>query len=166
MSRSTFSGPVLSGTVRYNQYNNIGNSVVSQTDVLAQNGTNVVNSTLYVPATSQILRFTVDVLTAFNSATSAILTIGTTSGGTQYVTSIDAKTAGRASYTFTAAQLLAMSSAAIDTTASLPANAGAPVSTIVITITPTGATSAGLVWVTTEYIQADDRIGTATAPTQ
>jgi hypothetical protein len=155
MSRSTFSGPVLSGTVKYNTYNNIGNSVVSQTDILNQNSTNVVNSTLYIPAQSQILRFTVDVLTAFNSATSATLTIGTASGGTQYVTSVDAKTAGRASITFTAAQLLAMSSAAINTTDS--AAAGQPISTIVITITPVGATSAGQVLVTTEYVQFDDR---------
>lgn len=155
MSRSTFSGPVLSGTVKYNTYNNIGNSVVSQTDILNQNSTNVVNATVYVPAQSQILRFTVDVLTAFNSATTAVLTIGTASGGTQYVTSVDAKTAGRASITFTAAQLLAMSSAAINTTDS--AAAGQPISTIVITITPTGATSAGQVLVTTEYVQFDDR---------
>lgn len=160
MSRSTFSGPVLSGTVKYNTYNNIGNSVVSQTDILNQNSTNVVNATVYVPAQSQILRFTVDVLTAFNSATTATLTIGTASGGTQYITTIDAKTAGRAAYTFTAAQLLAMSSAAINTTDSTAA--GQPISTIVITITPVGATSAGQVLVTTEYVQFDDRsAGTA-----
>ena len=55
MSRSTFSGPVLSGTVKYNTYKNVGNSVISQTVTLAQNGTNAVSATLYIPASSQLI---------------------------------------------------------------------------------------------------------------
>ena len=158
MGRSTFSGPVLSGTVRDGQYRNVGNSVQLQTATIAQNSTNAVSATYYMPATSQMIRITVDVLTAFDSATTAVLTVGTTAGGTQYITTIDVKVAGRASYTFTAAQLLAMSSTAQDNTAT--AAAGAPTSTVVATVTPTGATTAGLVRVTIEYAQANPQ-GTA-----
>ena len=155
MSRSTFSGPVLSGTVKYNAYKNVGNSLLLQNSTLVQNSTNVVNATDYFPAGSQLLNITVDVLTAFDSATSAALTIGVSSGDTTYVTTINAKTAGRASYTFTAAQLLAMSSLVQDNTAT--AAAGQPTSTIVTTITPVGATTTGTVLVTFQYAQFDDR---------
>ena len=86
-------------------------------------------------------------LTAFNSATSATLTIGTSAGATTYVGSIDAKTAGRASITFTAAQLAAMAGV---TVLGVAAPVPAP---IVITITPVGATSAGYVTVAVNYMQ-------------
>ena len=82
----------------------------------------------------------IDVTTAFDSATSAIITIGTAAAGTQYVGSINAKTAGRAAITFTAAQLTAMLNVGTNTA-------------VVITVTPVGATTAGAVTVTAFYVQ-------------
>lgn len=162
MSRSTFSGPILSGTVRYGQYKAVGNSSQAQSVTLTQNGTNVVNGTMYIPALSQITSFTVDTTVSWNSATSATLTIGTASGGTQYVTSVDVKAStGRSTLTFTQAQLIAMLSAAQDNTVSTAA--GAPLSTIVVTVTPVGATTAGTTVVTMHYLQYDDRQGTYNA---
>lgn len=157
MSRSTFSGPVLSGTVRYNTYKNIGNSVVSQTQTITQNSTNAVSATFYLPALSQIADITMDTTVAWNSATSAILTVGLTAGATDYVTSVDVKAASpnRATYTFTAAQLTAMLSAAQNTTDTTAA--GQPTSRLVATVTPTGATSAGTTVITVRYAQFDDR---------
>lgn len=156
MARSTFSGPVLSGTVRYNTYKNVGNSVVMQSQTITQNSTNAVSATFYLPAQSQIVNFNIDTTVSWNSATSAILTIGLTAGGTEYVTSIDVKAAtGRSAYTFTQAQLIAMLSAAINTTDS--AAAGQPISRLVATVTPTGATSAGTTVITVCYTQYDDR---------
>lgn len=119
---------------------NLGGVVLSQTLVLNANGTNAVSGTFFVPPNSQILRVTPDVLTAFNSAVSATLTVGTAAAGTQYAGGVDARTAGRAAPVFTAAQLLAM------------ANTGNNLA-VVATITPSGATSAGQVRVTIEYVQ-------------
>lgn len=159
MSRSTFSGPVLSGTAKYGQYKNIGNSSQVQTTAVTQAGAGTQNITLYIPALSQITSFTVDLYTVWDSATSAALTIGTASGGTQFVSSLDVKTgpAGRLTITPTAAQLLVWSSVAQDNTATTAA--GVPTSSIVITLVATGATTAGSARVTVHYAQYDDRQG-------
>jgi len=149
MGATHFSGPVVSGTLQQGETDgpNQGFAVLTQSTSLTQNSTTAVSSTLYIPAGSEIIDFNIDVLTAFNSATSATLTIGTAAAGTQYVGSIDAKTAGRAAITYTAAQLAAMNGV---TTTGTAAPTTAPV---VVTVTPVGATSAGYVVVTIIYAQ-------------
>jgi hypothetical protein len=149
MGATHFSGPVVSGTLQQGETDgpNQGFSVLSQSTSITQNSTTAVSSTLYIPAGSRIVDFNIDVLTAYNSATSATLTIGTAAAGTQYVGSIDAKTAGRAAITYTAAQLAAMNGVSV---LGVAAPTTAPV---VITVTPVGATSAGYVVVTVLYVQ-------------
>lgn len=149
MAATHFSGPVLSGDLQQGETNgpNQGFAVLTQSTAIAQNSTTAVSSTIYIPAGSQIIDFNIDVLTAFNSATSATLSIGTAAAGTQYVGSVNAKTAGRASITYTAAQLAAMSGV---TVLGAAAATSAPV---VVTVTPVGATSAGYVEVTIIYAQ-------------
>jgi hypothetical protein len=149
MAATHFSGPVLSGDLQQGETNgpNQGFAVLTQSTAIAQNSTTAVSSTIYIPAGSQIIDFNIDVLTAFNSATSATLSIGTAAAGTQYVSSVNAKTAGRASITFSAAQLAAMSGV---TVLGAAAATSAPV---VVTVTPVGATSAGYVEVTIIYAQ-------------
>ena len=150
MGATHFSGPVVSGTLQQGETDgpNQGFSVLSQSTSITQNSTTAVSSTLYIPAGSRIVDFNIDVLTAFNSATSATLTIGTAAAGTQYVSGVDVKTAtGRIAPTFTAAQLAAMNGVTVTGTA---APTTAPV---VVTVTPTGATSAGYVVVTIIYAQ-------------
>lgn len=142
MARTTFSGPLASGDKEagVSGGSNVGLVVLSQTAVLDQNSTTAVSSTFYLPADSQIVDIIVDVLTAFNSAVSATLTVGTAAAGTQYAGSVDAKTAGRVRPTFSAAQLAAMDDIDNNTT-------------VVATVTPSGATSAGQVRVTLVYVQ-------------
>ena len=149
MAATHFSGPVLSGDLQSGDTNgpNQGYAVLMQTTSITQNSTTAVSSTLYIPAGAQIIDFNIDVLTAFNSATSATLSIGTAAAGTQYVSSVNAKTAGRASITFSAAQLAAMSGV---TVLGVTAATSAPV---VVTVTPTGATTTGYVEVTVIYAQ-------------
>jgi hypothetical protein len=149
MGATHFSGPVIAGDLQQGETNgpNQGNVILSQSTSITQNSTTAVSSTLYIPAGSQIISFNVDVLTAFNSATSATLTIGTAAAGTQYVSGINAKTAGRATITYTAAQLAAMNG---ETVLGAAAPTTAPV---VVTVTPSGATSAGYVVVTMLYVQ-------------
>lgn len=160
MSRSTFSGPVLSGTVRYNTYKNVGNSVITQTATITQNSTNVVSATFYIPGTSQLIDILVDPIVAFDSVTSAVLSVGTAAAGTQYASGVDVKgSTTRVRPTFTLTQLTNMAATAVDSTATAAATPGGnhPISTVVATVTPTGATTAGQVRVTLIYAQYDDR---------
>ena len=88
-----------------------------------------------------ILGFDNDVTTAFNSATSATLSAGTAAAGTQYMSGVDCKTAaGRIAAAYTAAQLGNMNSIGANTS-------------VVVTLTPVGATTAGVVVVTLRYLQ-------------
>ena len=149
MAATHLTGPLLTGDLQQGETNgpNQGYVQLVQTTSITQNSTTAVSSTIYIPAGSIILGFNVDVLTAFNSATSATLTIGTAAAGTQYVSGVNAKTAGRASITYTAAQLAAMSNQSV---LGVAAPTTAPV---VVTVTPVGATSAGYVSVSVLYAQ-------------
>lgn len=149
MGTTTFSGPVRSGTLKTGETNgpNLGFAVLEQETSITQNSTNAVSSTLYIPVGSKIIDIIVDVLTAFDSASTAVLTVGTAAAGTQYAGSVDAKTAGRVRPTFTAAQLAAMANVSV---LGVAAPTPAPV---VVTVTPTGATTAGYLKVTLVYAQ-------------
>lgn len=140
MASSTFSGPIQAGTIRDGSTNNVGKVVLSQTAVLDQNSTTAVSNTFYLPANAQIVDIIADVLTAFNSGTSATLTVGSAAAGSQYAGSINVKTAGRTYPTYSAAQLAAMDNIGSNTS-------------VVATVTPDGATSAGQVRVTLQYVQ-------------
>lgn len=141
MAFSTFSGPLRSGTIREGASANVGLVVLSQTALMTQNGVNVVNSTFQLPPNSQLVDFNFDVLTVFDSATSATLSVGTASGGTQYVSGVNVKAAtGRIAPTLTAAQLTSMANIANNTS-------------MVVSITPVGATTTGSVRVTFLYVQ-------------
>jgi hypothetical protein len=133
-------GPLQTGTGLDNTGADTGNVVLCETALLNFDATLVQNRTFTLPAGSQILQINADVLTAFNSATSATLTVGTAAAGTQYVSGVNAKTAGRAAPTLSAAQLTAM--ADIGTTTS-----------VVATVTSVGQPTAGQVRVTILYVQ-------------
>jgi hypothetical protein len=156
MSRTTFSGPVKSGTIKYNQYKNTGTTVLKQIQTVPFNTTLTSTITNYLPSGCQLLNIVVDVLTVFNSATSATLSVGKTAGGTEYASGVDAKTAaGRITPTFTAAQLLAMQSTTLDVSSVITGESAC--SAIITTITSVGQPTAGSVVVTLVYAQPDDR---------
>ena len=142
MSQTTWSGPLASGDINAGKTGgpNIGLVVLSQTVLINFDATLVQNGTVYLPYDSQIVDIVVDVLTAYNSATTATLTVGTASAGTTYASGVNAKTAGRVRPTFTAAQLAAMDD--IDTNG-----------TVVATVTSVGQPTAGQVRVTYLYVQ-------------
>jgi hypothetical protein len=120
--------------------NNIGLAVLSQTFLIDFDATLVQTRSVLLPVNSQIVNIFCDVLTAYNSATSATLTVGTAAAGTQYASGVNAKTAGRTTPTFTAAQLAAM-----DDTGT---NEG-----VFATVTSVGQPTAGQVRVTVNYVQ-------------
>jgi hypothetical protein len=140
---SAFAGPVVSGDKAGADVAgigpNIGLSLNMQQAVLNQNSTNNVSVTTYLPKHSVLVDIIIDPLTAWNSATSAGLTIGTAALGTQYASSTDVKAAtARSRPTFTQAQLAAMMDAS---------------NAVVATVAVVGATSAGQTVVTYVYAQ-------------
>lgn len=154
MSKTNFSGPIqagdkIAGAGSYSP--NTGYVELQQTVDITQNSTNAVSATLYVPLGAKIVSILVDVLTAFNSGSSATLSVGKTAGGTEYVSGVDVKSAtGRISATLTAAQLAQFANVSV---LGVPLSAANQNRTIVATVTPSGATSAGYVRVTVIYSQ-------------
>lgn len=142
MATSTFSGPLKSGTVKEGSSANLGHAVLTQTGSTTHaDGTALVQDiTFYLPPNSQLIDVIPDVQTAYDSATSATLTVGTASGGSEYVGSVNAKTAGRATPTISAAQAAAMADIGTNTT-------------VVATVTSVGDPTAGEVRVTLVYAQ-------------
>jgi hypothetical protein len=141
MAQTHFSGPLASGDIQAGAAGvNVGLAVLSQTMLINFDATLVQNGTINLPVNSQIVNVICDVLTAYNSATSATLTAGTAAAGTQYVSGVNAKTAGRTIPTFSAAQLAAMDD--IGTT-----------TPFVATVTSVGQPTAGQVRVTVNYVQ-------------
>ena len=142
MARTTWSGPLASGTRDdgFGTSVDIGLAVLSQTVLINFDATLVQSGTVNIPQDSQIVDILVDVLTAYNSATSATLTVGIAAAGTEYAGSVDAKTAGRTRPTFSAAQLAAMDDTDTNTA-------------VVATVTSVGQPTAGQVRVTYLYVQ-------------
>lgn len=128
-----FGGPVVAGTVQPGgtAVSNVGFALLKQAVTLTQNSTTAVTGTITLPANSTITGFVVDNTTVWNSGTSASMTVGTAAAGTQYITAIDVKAlTGRATITYTAAQLTAMQNITTNIT-------------VYFTVTVVGATSAG-----------------------
>ena len=116
----------------------VGTAVFSQTALIGFDSDLVQEAQFVVPNRGQLVDIIVDVLGAYNSATSATLTVGSASAGTQYAGAIDAKTEGRVRPTFTAAQLAAMGDVGANTT-------------VYATITSVGQPTGGSVRVTLLY---------------
>tara|TARA_R110000868_G_scaffold2970_3_gene20098 strand:+ start:53 stop:496 length:444 start_codon:yes stop_codon:yes gene_type:complete len=142
MSQTTWTGPLASGDKNAGVTGgpNIGLAVLSQTVLIDFDATLVQNGTVYLPYDSQIVDIIVDVLTQYDSATSATVSVGTASGGTQYASGVNAKTGIRVLPTFTAAQLAAMDDIGTN-------------GTVVATVTSVGQPTAGQVRVTYRYVQ-------------
>ena len=133
-----FQGAVKAGAGFSEAATGAGLAVFSQSAIISYDADLTQEATFVLPANSQIIDIIADTLTAYNSATSATLTVGSASAGTQYAGSVDAKTAGRARPTFSAAQLAAMDD--IDTN-----------KTVYATITSVGQPTAGSTRVTIQY---------------
>jgi hypothetical protein len=129
MATTRFQGPVRIGTVFPENYptSNTGAVTLAQKVTLTQNSTTAVSATFYLPAGAVILDWVIDNNPAWDSVTSATLTIGTAAAGTQYVSGVNAKTSARVTPTLT--------------------------TTVVVTITPVGATTTGTTTVVCRYVQ-------------
>jgi hypothetical protein len=142
MGASTFSGPLKAGTVREGASVNVGNAVLAQTQVVAFDADLTQEAIFNLPPNAQIIDIYADVETVYNSATSATLTFGTASAGTQYIGSgVDVKTVGRKrASSITAAIATAMKDIGTNTA-------------VYATVTSVGQPSAGQIVVTVQYMQ-------------
>lgn len=142
MAQTTWSGPLASGDKEAGSVGgaNIGLVQLGQSVAISRDATLVQSGTIVLPAGAQIVEIYTDVTTPYDSATSATLTIGTAAGGTQYVTSVNAKTGGRNTTTHTAAQVAAMLNIGTNTN-------------LVATVTSVGQPTVGAVTVTVQYLQ-------------
>ncbi len=116
-----FQGAIKSGDGASEVATGVGTAVMTQTQLVnftaeAGGGSDNVDFTFVLPKSAQIMEYYVDTLTAWNSVTSAGLTLGSTAGGTEYMTSVDVKSDGREAATKTAAQLAAMDDIGTNTT--------------------------------------------------
>lgn len=118
----------------------VGTALFSQTVLVNRDtaGTTNVDATITLPVGAQIHNINVDTLTAWDSVTSAGLTIGNTAGGTDYLTSVDVKSVGRETQSLSAAQLAAY------------ANVGTN-NVLRIRVAQVGGTTAGQARVTVQY---------------
>lgn len=104
-----FEGAIKSGTTP-SEYANVGYAVFCQTKLIdfvleAGAGSDNIDTTIVLPVGSQIHTINVDTLTAWDSVTSATLSIGTTAGGQEFYDNTDVKSAGREATTLTTADL-------------------------------------------------------------
>lgn len=141
---ATYMQGALKSGITPSEYLNTGYAVFTQTVLIdfvaeAGGGDDNVDATLVLPAGSQILEFKIDTLTAWDSVTSAGLTIGSAAGGTQYASSSDVKSAGREAPTLTGAQLAAMDDIGSNTT-------------VHIRVAQSGNTTTGQARVTVVYV--------------
>ena len=117
-----------------------GGVVLVQTISVARDATLVQSGTATLPAGSQIVAIYADVTTAYDSATSATLTVGSAAAGTQYASGLNAKTAGRSIPSLSAAQCSAIADISTNTT-------------VYATVTSVGQPTTGAVRVIIEYVQ-------------
>jgi hypothetical protein len=159
MSTSTFSGPILSGTVRQGAYTNTG--IVRLAEILPIQAVAALTTDygpLYIPANSTVTAIQTFTGTAFTGG-SATITIGSTLGGAEYVASVSVASAGTISHTLVAGALGSFGTAGSGLM-NTPANstvsglAGAPTTPIYVRITQTATTTAvGTATLVVQYIQ-------------
>ena len=135
---SYFQGALKSGDGAADTSAGVGTALLTQTALVSFNATLTQGVSLTLPRGAQLVDVLVDVLTAYDSATSATITVGSAAAGTQYAGAVDGKTAGRVRPTFSAAQLAAMANIGTNTA-------------VHVTATSVGQPTAGQFRVTLQY---------------
>jgi len=113
MAQTYFGSTVRAGSGTLTDTTDGGFMVLTQTTTVTTVAAGTaVTSTLTIPLDSQILNFFIDCTTTpvvgGGTATTVPITIGTAAAGTQYLSATNVISGGRASLSFTAAQLTAM----------------------------------------------------------
>lgn len=128
------------GVGPFDQPNAIGATTNAQVINIARDATLVQTATIVLPRNAMIIGFDVFNDVAFDSATSATLSIGTAAAGTQFTGGLNAKTGGVVPATHTAAQSLLMK------------DIGAVNTTVFATVTSVGQPTVGATRVVVRYL--------------
>lgn len=147
MSQTYIGSTLRTGSGTLTDSTDGGYVAVSQTTTVTTLASGAASSsTITIPAYAQIIEFFVDCVTlpvaGGGTATAVNATIGTAAAGTQYLSSTDVISGGRAALSFTAAQLTAMSDVGTN-------------QSVVITVDPNGtvSTTQGVYRLTVVYAQ-------------
>lgn len=151
MSRSTFSGPLRAGNIKDAPFSTVGVAAMVQHTTIELLGAGPVNTTVYLPAGSNIEDIRFDVLTT-SDATTAVASVGYTAGGTEYASGVNVKTAGRVAPTFTGTQLTNMNSTPVTGTVGSDGY-----SAVVVQVVLGSAATTGSMEFMIRYTQPDDR---------
>lgn len=159
MGTSTFSGPLVAGTVRQGAYVNA--NAVQLAEIVPISVTAALTTDIgpvYIPANSTVIGMTTFTGTAFTGNTVTI-SIGSTLGGAEYVAATTIKAAGTFAHTLVSGALgnaatagSGLMNTASDTTIS--PLAGAPTTPIYVRITQTATvTAVGAATLVIQYVQ-------------
>ena len=114
MGKTTFSGPVLAGTISETtgstlgaNVKNTGHVTMVQSKDIDITGASANTNIAVIPANSQILFVHVDVTTVSNDTNAATFSVGTTSNATAFTAANNAKALGRSSQSSAALGLMA-----------------------------------------------------------
>ena len=134
MAQTYFGSTVRAGSGTLTDTVDGGFMVLTQTTTATTvSAGTAVTSTVTIPADSQIIQFFIDCTTTpvvgGGTATAVNATIGTAAAGTQYLSATDVIAGGRASLSFTAAQLTAMEDVNANTTVAFTIDPNGTVST-------------------------------------
>ena len=134
MAQTYFGSTVRAGSGTLTDTTDGGFMVLTQTTTATTvSAGTAVTSTITIPADSQIIQFFIDCTTTpvvgGGTATAVNATIGTAAAGTQYLSATDVIAGGRASLSFTAAQLTAMEDVNANTTVAFTVDPNGTVST-------------------------------------
>lgn len=134
MAQTYFGSTVRAGSGTLTDTTDGGFMVLMQTTTATTvSAGTAVTSTITIPADSQIMQFFIDCTTTpvvgGGTATAVNATIGTAAAGTQYLSATDVIAGGRASLSFTAAQLTAMEDVNNNTTVAFTIDPNGTVST-------------------------------------
>jgi hypothetical protein len=134
MAQTYFGSTVRAGSGTLTDTTDGGFMVLTQTTTATTvSAGTAVTSTITIPADSQIINFFIDCTTTpvvgGGTATAVNATIGTAAAGTQYLSATDVIAGGRASLSFTAAQLTAMEDVNANTTVAFTVDPNGTVST-------------------------------------
>ena len=102
MGTTTFSGPIKAGTIKETTGTTLGTDVTNtgfvqmvQSKSISTIGASANTTVATIPANSQIINVTMDIVTVNDDTTAATVSVGTAANGTAFIAATDAQTIAR-----------------------------------------------------------------------
>src|SRR5210317_362133 len=102
MGTTTFSGPIKAGTIKETTGTTLGTDITNtgfvqmvQSKSISTIGASANTTVATIPANSQILNVTMDIVTVNDDTTAATVSVGTAANGTAFIAATDAQTIAR-----------------------------------------------------------------------